>query len=124
MRSHEWKPIEEVWIPPIEHTGFTDEVMIRQWAYVCRVSNGQKVKIEKPYFTLGKSKLMDFTVTENDTVSRKHAAIEKKSDGYYLTDLASTNHTYVNEQPIDAPVKLENGMRFKLAREYFEFTIS
>ena len=124
MRSHEWKPLEEVWIPLVEHVGFTDEVIIRKWAYVRRVSTGQKIKIEKTAFTLGKSKLVDFAVTDNDTISRKHAVIEKKSDGYYLKDLDSTNHTYVNDRLVTEPVKLKDGMQFRLARECFEFTIS
>ena len=130
MRSHEWKSVEEiempleVLIPPIEYEGFREDVIIRTWAYVCRKSTGQKVRIEKPYFTLGKSKTADFVVTDNDTISRKHAVIEKKEDGYYLTDLDSTNHTYIDGMIIHTPVKLTNGMRFRLAREYFEFTIA
>ena len=46
-------------------------------------------------------------------VSRRHAAIEKHMDGYYLVDLNSSGGTFVNGQRLtpNAPVKLERGSR-------------
>ncbi len=41
-------------------------------------------------------------------ISRKHAAIERKSDGYYLIDLSSSAGTYVNGKKLqpNSPIKL------------------
>lgn len=46
-------------------------------------------------------------------VSRRHAAIERKEDGYYLVDLSSSGGTYVDgcKIPPNTPVKLSRGNR-------------
>lgn len=35
------------------------------------------------------------------TVSRKHAVVERRSDGWYVRDLGSLNGTYVNGEQVD-----------------------
>ena len=35
------------------------------------------------------------------TISRIHAKIEKREQGYFLTDLNSTNGTFVNDRLLD-----------------------
>lgn len=53
-------------------------------------------------------------VSENDivlpdpNVSRIHARVERRDDGYYLTDLESTNGTWVNEKRVESVVLDEN----------------
>ena len=46
-------------------------------------------------------------------VSRRHAAIERLSDGYSIIDLASSAGTYINGQklPPNTPCKLQQGCR-------------
>jgi diguanylate cyclase (GGDEF)-like protein len=39
-------------------------------------------------------------VLENDSVSRRHAKIEKRGHSYFVADLDSTNGTYVNDELI------------------------
>ncbi len=49
-------------------------------------------------------------VIEDDSVSRKHAEIEKTPRGVVLRDLGSANGTLVNGEPVDkAPVTLQSG---------------
>ncbi len=38
--------------------------------------------------------------TDDPKVSRRHAAIERRSDGYYLTDLNSTNGSFINDHKV------------------------
>jgi hypothetical protein len=45
-------------------------------------------------FVLGRSRQADFVVAE-DTVSRRHAQIVRTPDGFVLTDLGSTNGTWL-----------------------------
>ena len=40
-------------------------------------------------------------VIDNLSVSRKHAVIHARKSGYYIKDLGSKNHTYLNGQKID-----------------------
>lgn len=43
-----------------------------------------------------------------ETVSRRHAAVERRADGYYLHDLGSQNGTYINGERITAPTRLND----------------
>ena len=68
-----------------------------QEIYLERQKNGQTVMISKDNFVLGKSEEgTDYCIRDNKAVSRKHAVIAKRNDGYYITDLGSSNGTKVN----------------------------
>ena len=43
------------------------------------------------------------------SVSRRHAEIEPSTQGFVVTDLGSTNGTFVNDQPLDGPETLQDG---------------
>jgi pSer/pThr/pTyr-binding forkhead associated (FHA) protein len=58
--------------------------------------------------TLGRSSDNDIKI-EGDQVSRKHAVIELVDGALTITDLGSSNGTYVNEQAIAASTLLFNG---------------
>lgn len=92
-------------------------------AYVERKSTGEKVCIDKDCFVIGKSSSADYVIKDDKTISRKHAAINKTADGYYLEDLGSSNHTFVDGTQITEPVKLINNTVFQLSNEEFEFTL-
>jgi two-component system cell cycle response regulator len=55
----------------------------------------------------------NYIVLNNDSVSRKHCRIEKRGKQYHLTDLESTNGTYVNDQLVD-DVQLRRGDQIKV----------
>lgn len=61
----------------------------------------------KTITTLGRESDCDIQV-KDIKVSRKHAQITKIQEGYQLTDLGSTNGTYVNGIAISAPVMLKD----------------
>jgi pSer/pThr/pTyr-binding forkhead associated (FHA) protein len=44
---------------------------------------------------------------EKDVVSRFHAKITKEQEQYYITDLNSTNGTFVNQEPLQTYQKKE-----------------
>ena len=62
-----------------------------------------------------------------DDMSRTHAVIEYRKDGFYLRDLRSLNHTYLNEQPLpdSDPVgkMLKHGDEIWFARYPFRFVV-
>ena len=64
-----------------------------------------------------------YCVDENSAISRSHADIYTRNDGYYITDNASLNHTYVNGVMLMAhqQMLLTNGSIIQLADEVFEF---
>lgn len=55
-------------------------------------------------------------------VSREHARIEKRVDGYYVVDLGSRNGTYVNDVPIQAQ-RLNPGDQIKVGDTLFAYIV-
>lgn len=95
-------------------------------AHLIRLSNNEKININKPLFKIGKdSTRVDYCVTGNSAVSRYHAAIISRDGKFFIEDQGATNHTYVNEQeiPAKAETQLVNGAKVRLANEKFEFRI-
>ena len=60
---------------------------------------------------MGKSRQKADVILPDDTVSRVHARIEHKTDGFYVSDLYSTNGTWLGEQ------RLESGIAVRLKED-------
>ncbi len=75
----------------------------------------QQVELKGILLSLGR-------LTENDIaipskiVSRKHAALERRSDGWWYRDLESSNGTYLEGKQI-REIKLQDGMKLQLGRD-------
>jgi serine phosphatase RsbU (regulator of sigma subunit) len=54
-------------------------------------------------------------------ISKRHAAIERRSDGYYLKDLGSMAGTFVGNRKLVEPVRLEDGASFRVCEFVFVF---
>lgn len=92
--------------------------------YIVRKRTGEKILINRNLFKLGKdASYVDYCIKDNPAVSRNHADIVRKPDGFYLVDKGSLNHTFVNGKKLAADEyrKLENGCLMQLADEVFEF---
>jgi hypothetical protein len=59
-----------------------------------------------PFFIGKLKKNVDYCL-EKDVVSRFHAKITKEQEQYYITDLNSTNGTFVNQEPLQTYQKKE-----------------
>ena len=91
---------------------------------IIRTRTGERIRIDKPIFCIGKSAQgVDYQVTDNNSVSRRHAYIINVNGVYYLRDNKSTNHTYLGGKIINSgtDMMLIDGSRFKLANEEFTF---
>ncbi|WP_291630876.1 FHA domain-containing protein [Clostridium sp.] len=80
------------------------------------------ILIDKDDFILGSSySLADGVITFNKAISRKHCSIRKKGDKYYLTDLGSSNGTFVNGVRLAQgdSVEIKVGDKIKLANSLF-----
>lgn len=81
--------------------------------------------IEFPFF-VGKLKVnVDYSI-ENKAVSRFHAKLEKEGDNFYITDLNSTNGTFLNEIRIEANTRriLHLGDEISFANIKYRFAYS
>jgi hypothetical protein len=59
-----------------------------------------------PFFIGKLKKNVDYCL-DSDTVSRYHAKITKEGEDFYLTDLNSTNGTFINDEPLQTYQKKE-----------------
>lgn len=94
--------------------------------YLIRRKNQEKVYINMEVFKIGKeNSYVDYFIGDNAAISRSHANIIKKGEKYYIIDMNSKNHTYVNEKMIqpNVEIELESGTVIKLANEEFDFKI-
>lgn len=92
--------------------------------YIVRKRTKERIAINRNLFKLGKdASYVDYCISDNPAVSRNHADIVRKADGFYLVDKGSLNHTFVNGKKLaDGEYrKLENGCLMQLADEVFEF---
>ena len=93
---------------------------------ITRRSTGQKFRIDKPIFRIGKENArVDFYVSNNPTVSRVHVHIITRNGHYYIIDQNSTNRTFVNgiHVPPQVEYKLRDGDEIKLSNELFDFRV-
>lgn len=92
--------------------------------FLVRKRTGEKIAIDKNIFKLGKdAAYVDYFVDDNPTISRNHADIVRRDDGFYAKDKGSLNHTFVDGKKLEPekPVKLVSGSLLQLADEVFEF---
>lgn len=58
---------------------------------------------------------------DGDSVSRRHAHVERRNHGWCLVDDGSTNGTYLNDELLDRASILANGDRIKIGSTIFKF---
>lgn len=103
-----------------------EEVKKPRVAYLRRVRTGECIQIQKSPFRIGKeSGSNDYAVPDNPAISRKHAEITVSGDRYFISDLKSTNKTYVNGRAIMEGQReaLSSDARVRLANEDFVFIL-
>lgn len=64
--------------------------------------------LDKDEFTIGRDARNPIHLP-NRQVSRRHARLKKRDDGFVLEDLGSKNGTFVNGERIQAPHRLQDG---------------
>jgi len=77
------------------------------------------ITIDDEGYVVGRDQSSDLTIPEQ-AVSRKHARFEKTAAGYTLTDLKSTNGTWVNENKTETCL-LQSGDRIRIGTRIFKF---
>lgn len=80
-----------------------------------RLKTGEIIPISENEFVIGKQTGADYVISDNPTISRKHARLYWEDGGYWLEDLDSSNHVFVDGKRIYRPVRLSDGMRFRLS---------
>jgi two-component system, cell cycle response regulator len=69
---------------------------------------GRRYPLADRVLVIGRGDDCEIRLTDH-SVSRKHALIEPSLEGYHVSDQQSTNGTFVNDKPLDAPRLLRDG---------------
>ncbi len=82
---------------------------------------GRLYTLDREVTIIGRNPECDL-VLQPKSVSRKHAAILRKSGGYVLKDMGSTRGTFVNGQKLAQPVLLEDGTTIQIGEVLLSFS--
>ena len=80
-------------------------------------------RLSAPRSVLGQDPASQVPV-DDTSVSRIHASIEWTDGAYYVTDLNSTNGTWVNETRVRSQVKLQGGELLRLGNTILKFMLA
>ncbi len=81
---------------------------------------GSRIKLKEQALLIGRGEDCDIQIQDN-LVSRRHARIDPSPKGYSVSDLKSTNGTFVNEQSIPAPRVLQDGDYLRIGNCIYRF---
>lgn len=73
------------------------------------LEEGLEYSLDSTAVTVGRSEQNTVPIDGDEFASARHARIEPRRDGVWVSDLGSTNGTYVNGVRIDRPRKLVTG---------------
>lgn len=81
---------------------------------------GRKYDVLDKKVIVGRSSKADIQV-DQESVSRNHAQIKSDAKAALISDLGSTNGTYVNDEQIEGEYPLRNGDLIKIGRTIFKY---
>ena len=82
---------------------------------------GARLLIDSDVITAGRHPRCDIFL-DDITVSRRHAVIERKDDGFVVRDAGSLNGTYVNRERVDE-ARLRTGDELQIGRFRLSFVL-
>jgi pSer/pThr/pTyr-binding forkhead associated (FHA) protein/uncharacterized RDD family membrane protein YckC len=93
------------------------------YSVVVKTSKGRfDFQLEKDFATMGRSKDNEIYI-DDLSVSRKHAVLEREENQFYITDLNSSNGTYVNSKKITAKTPVRPEDVIIVGRVHFSFCL-
>ncbi|CAN5669926.1 hypothetical protein BH20ACT1_BH20ACT1_13970 [soil metagenome] len=111
-------PIDGQAGPPSEEVSVTlDEVPEGSGMLVIKrgPGAGSKFVLEQPVVSAGRHPDSDIFL-DDVTVSRRHAEVLRRPDGYVLRDAGSLNGTYLNRERIEEEATISNGDEVQIGR--------
>jgi phosphoserine phosphatase RsbU/P len=83
--------------------------------------SGRVFKLDRERTIIGRNPECDIHL-QPKSVSRRHAAVVRRSDGYQLEDMGSTRGTYVNGQKVVRPMMLLDGNSIQVGEVMLTFS--
>jgi len=82
---------------------------------------GEVYELGSDVTILGRSDEVDLPISDA-SISRRHAMIVNRVDGFFISDLGSTNGTFVNKELVGSARKLAEGDKITTGTITFKFT--
>lgn len=82
---------------------------------------GEVYELDADVTMMGRSDEVDLTVSDV-SISRRHAMVVKRVEGFFVSDLGSTNGTFVNKELVNSARRLSEGDKLTLGSVTFKFT--
>ena len=82
---------------------------------------GSDLVLNSAPLTMGRGEANDVELRGDDFASAEHARFEPRRDGVWLTDVGSTNGTFVNGVRLEQPRKLVRGDRIRIGATDLRF---
>ena len=76
--------------------------------------------LNRPEILIGRTLNNDFVI-DNPSVSKNHAQISADNGGHLVSDLGSSNGTFINGQRITSATRLEDGCEVRFGRARFVY---
>ncbi len=80
----------------------------------------QRIDLTRAVVRIGRDTKNEL-VLEDQEVSRRHARVESRGNGWILMDVGSTNGTFLNERELGGHARLVCGDRLKIGSHIFKF---
>lgn len=114
------KPTTETWVTPVNRPVAQNPNSCLVHIYPTGSQMGMRYMLNDRALTIGRGEASDIRIHDH-SVSRKHAMIELAPQGVMLTDLGSTNGTFVNDVQIHRPVSLHDGDYIRVGNCIYRF---
>lgn len=82
---------------------------------------GEVYELTNDVMMLGRSDEVDLPISDT-SISRRHAMIVNRVDGFFVSDLGSTNGTFVNRELVNTPRRLSEGDKITVGTITYKFT--
>ena len=82
----------------------------------------QNFNLDRPQLTVGRGSSNDIVIPES-TVSGKHATITNENGHFYLTDIGSTNGTFINNIRLQGKQMLKPGDTIRMGAAQMQFQV-
>lgn len=83
---------------------------------VWALSGRRHLELDRDRVTVGKDEHNDLVVDDDPTISRLHAVLERFAAGWCVTDLGSSNGTYLNGERIWGQHRVRHGDEVRVGR--------
>ena len=97
---------------------------MHRWKRTCGFARGENIgrrfALDKPEHLIGRTANIDVPVID-ERVSQMHAKVVLEDGRHFIHDLGSTNGTFVNNQPLTGPRKLQDGDLIQVGETVFEY---